>query len=121
MDPKTFVEDYLQCLKDRDYDVARGYLADSGFFYRSPIGTLDNANALVNESFMSSGVVHGFRIRKAFVDGPDVCHMLVFQVQVSDKVDVDVVHWATVEDGRIARIEVVFDAHPYRIMFPDSE
>lgn len=121
MNPKAVVNAYLQALQERDYERARTYLADSGFHYSSPIGTLDSADALVNQSFMSSSIVHSFRVRKVFVDGQDVCHFLVFNVQLSEKFAVDLVQWSTVEDGRIARIEVIFDAHPYRLMFPLAE
>lgn len=121
MNAKAVVDAYLQALQERDYERARAHLADSGFHYCSPIGTLDSADALVNQSFMSSSIVHSFRVRKVFVDGPDVCHFLVFNVQLSEKFTVDLVHWSTVEAGRITRIEVIFDAHPYRRMFPLEE
>ncbi|QIT56730.1 nuclear transport factor 2 family protein [Aquisalimonas sp. 2447] len=118
MDPKTLVEQYLQAVQAQDYRAARGYLADTGFEHVSPLGRLDSADDLVNQSFMSSGIVRRVDVRKVFADGGDVCHFLVYHVQISERHAVDLAHWARVEDGRIVRIEVLFDASLYRELFP---
>ena len=121
MDPRTLVEQYLHAVQVQDYRAARGYLADDGFQYVSPLGSLDSADDLVNQSFMSSGIVRRVDVRKAFVDGGDVCHFLVYHVQISERHAVDLAHWARVENGRIVRIEVLFDASLYRDLFPGAE
>ncbi|MFV8834450.1 hypothetical protein [Aquisalimonas sp.] len=118
MNPRDVVDAYLQAILDRDPGEARRWLADTGFYYRSPIETLECAEALVNQSFMSSGIVHHVRMRKVFADGADVCHVMEFTVQISDKFTVDLMHWATVEQDRIQRIETIFDASRYRELFP---
>lgn len=120
MDPKTLVDTYLQALQDRDFSSARGYLADTGFHYVSPLGDLTSADLLVNQSFMSSGIVHHVDVRKTFVDGRDVCHFLVYHVQISERHAVNLAHWAQVDNGRIVRIEVLFDASLYRGLFPGT-
>lgn len=120
MDPKTLVETYLDALLAYDYRAARFCLADRGFHYVSPLGELDSAEALINQSFLTSGIISRYEIRKAFVDGPDVCHVLLFHVQISEKQQVPLVQWAHVHDARIQRLEVFFDAHPYRTLFPEA-
>jgi hypothetical protein len=56
-------------------------------------------------------------IRRVFVDGGDVCHILTYHDQLSEKDSVDLAHWAQVRDGHIQRIEVFFDSFRYRALF----
>jgi hypothetical protein len=56
-------------------------------------------------------------IRRVFVDGGDVCHILTYHYQLSEKDSVDLAHWAQVRDGHIQRIEVFFDSFRYRALF----
>lgn len=120
MKPKDVVDAYLKAILDRDPDEARRWLADTGFSYRSPIDTMDCPDALVNQSFMASGIIHHATVRKVFEDGADVCHVMEFSIQISDKFQVDLMHWATVENERIIRIETIFDASRYRELFPGA-
>jgi hypothetical protein len=57
------------------------------------------------------------RRRKTFVDGQDVCHILDFIIQLSDKRTVPVAQWARVVDGRIVSLELLYDAHEYHRLF----
>ena len=116
-DPRQLVEAYLRAIEEHMPERARGLLADTDFSYRSPIASFDDADAFVSYIAFSGGIVQRIRTRKVFVDGPDVCHFLEFHVQISNKVAVDLVQWARVRDDRIQRLELLFDAHPYRVMF----
>ncbi|MCC5811642.1 MAG: nuclear transport factor 2 family protein [Ectothiorhodospiraceae bacterium] len=120
MEPKDIVEQYLRAIAQRDYGEARRFLADTGFSYISPIGHFHSADDLMAHSFLSDGIVQRMEFRKHFTDGEDVCHILRFHVQISEKFAADVVHWATVRGGRIHRIEMIFDAYPYRILFSEQ-
>lgn len=116
-EPLAIVEAYLKAIEDHAPERMRRLLADEGFHYHSPIVSFDDPDAFLSYTAFSSGIVQRINIRKVFVDGPEVCHFLDFRVQLSDKMSVDLVQWATVIDGRIQRLELLFDAHPYRIMF----
>lgn len=120
MKPQDVVDSYLAAIAHRDYNQARRFLADAGFSYISPIGTFTDADELMAHSFLSDGIVQRMEMRRRFSDGEDVCHILRFHVQISEKFTADVVHWATVTDGRIRRIEMIFDAYPYRILFSEN-
>ena len=118
--PRELVDAYLAALSDRDYERARTFLADSDFEYTSPIATFADADAFMDYTMLVGGIIHAITCRKAFVDGPDVCHFLVFDTQLAEKVSTPVVQWSQVAGGRIRRIEVLFDAHQYKLMFPRS-
>ena len=120
-EPRQVVEGYLDAVADFDYERARASLSDVAFTYRSPISVFSSADDFVAHLSLSGGIIQRMRRRKVFVDGEDVCHILEFVVQVSDKRTVSVAQWARVVDGRICSIELIFDAHEYyRLFDPDS-
>jgi len=120
--PTDVVDAYLDAIDRHDYEMARGYLADVGFVYESPIAHFDSADAFMEYSAMNMGILQRVERVKAFVDGQDVCNILIMHIQLSSKERVKVVNWAQVEQGRIRRIEVVFDARIYQNLFlsPDG-
>ena len=120
-DPRKIVDDYLEALNRRDYEHARSLLADSGFEYVSPISRFSDADALIEYSLYSGGVVARMEKRKVFVDGDDVCHFLMLTTYMGDKRETPVAHWAQVAEGRIRRIELLFDAHDYKKMLEPCE
>lgn len=119
-DPRLIVDAYFATQTARDYEAMRGLLADEGFHYRSPIATFDSANEFVQYSSISGGIIIDRQIRKVIVEGEDICHFLTYRIQISEKIAVDVAHWAQVREGRIQRIEAVFDASAYRELFPSE-
>lgn len=121
MQPKEIVDAYLDAIASHDYEGARRYLADAGFTYESPIACFDSADAFMEYSALNMGILQGVERVKTFVDGPDVCSFLVMRIQISDKQRVKLVNWSHVERGRIRRMEVLFDARIYQILFPAGD
>jgi hypothetical protein len=115
--PVEIVDAYLDALASHDYDGARRYLADSGFSYESPVACFDSADAFMEYTALNMGILLRIERVKTFVDGPDVCHVLIMHIQISDKDRVKVVSWCSVADGRIRRMEVVFDTRIYQRLF----
>lgn len=120
MQPRELLGAYIAALSAREYEQARRYLADTGFEYTSPIASFDNADDFMEYTMLMGGIVHSISTRKVFVDGADVCHFLVFNTQIAEREQTSVAQWSRVEGGRIRRIEVLFDAHQYKVMFPAS-
>jgi len=121
LQPVEIVDAYLDALARHDYDGARSYLADSGFSYESPTAQFDAADAFMEYSALSMGILQRIERVRTFVDGPDVCHFLTLHIQISDKDQVKVVSWCRVEDGRIRRMEILFDTRIYQRLFPRDE
>jgi len=113
---KRIVDDYLDAIESHDYERARGLLTEKGFSYESPLSSFSSADDFMQHMSLLGGIIHRIEHRKVFVDGDDLCHFLVFVVQLSDKETTKAVQWARVADGRIQRIEMLFDAHWYRQM-----
>jgi ketosteroid isomerase-like protein len=119
-DPLSVVEDYFAARDAFDYERARTLLADVGFELVSPILRFDSADAFVQHASLTAGIVQSVATRKVFVDGEDVCHFQTFRIQISEKLEIPIAHWAKVRNGRIVRIEAIFDASVYRDLFPPA-
>lgn len=119
--PRELVERYIDAVARFDYATARACLADEDFTYSGPISTFRSADALVQYLQLVTPIVQRIEIQKGFDAGDDVAHFLVVGTQLSEKLAVHVAQWAHVRDGRIDRLELVFDAHWYRSLFPGEE
>lgn len=119
--PRELVERYVDAVARFDYTTARECLADEDFRYSGPISTFHSADALMRYLELATPIVQRVEIQKAFEADHDVAHFLVVGTQLSEKLSVHVAQWAHVRDGRIDRLELVFDAHWYRSLFPGEE
>lgn len=119
--PRELVERYIDAVARFDYPTARACLADEDFTYKGPISTFGSADALVQYLQLATPIVQRVEIQKAFEGGSDVAHFMVVGTQLSEKLSVHVAQWAHVRAGRIDRLELVFDAHWYRSLFPGEE
>ena len=119
--PRELVERYIEAIARFDYATARACLADEDFTYSGPIDTFSSADALMRYLELATPIVQRVEIHKAFEAGNDVAHFMVVGTQMSEKLAVHVAQWAHVRDGRIDRLEIVFDAHWYRVLFPGDE
>lgn len=119
-DPLSVVTDYLAALHAFDYDRARACLADEGFEFSSPTHRFQSADDFIRHLSLAGGIIQSAQTRKVFVDGADLCHILTYRIQISEKQDVAVAQWTRVLEGRIVRMEIIFDASVYRDLFPDE-
>jgi hypothetical protein len=120
-EPFAVVERYLDALTAHDHDAVAALIAPVGFRYESPIATISDTAAFLEYIMMTGGILRGIDRLRSFVDGNDVCHWLVFDTQLSERVSTRAAQWATVTDGRIARIELLFDPHRWRLLFESAD
>lgn len=116
-DPLSVVEHYLDALEAHDHDAVAAVVAPAGFRYESPIATFDDSAAFLEYIMMTGGILRGIERRQAFVDGCHVCHWLVLETQVSERISTRAAQWTTVREGRISRIELLFDPYRWRLLF----
>lgn len=114
---RAVVDAYLDAIARWDYPAARRCLADKDFEYTGPINSFNSAEDLISYLELVTPIVQRIEVQKVFVDGDDVCHILLFTTQLSEKSSVDVVQWARVRSGRIVRLQVIFDSYEYRMLF----
>ncbi len=110
------VETYLNAIAQRDYELARSYLADEGFEYLSPINGFSSAEKFLAYMELAMPIMQRFELRKAFCDGDECCHILSVTSQISEKRTATVVQWSRLKDGKIQRLELIFDAYEYKML-----
>ncbi|MGB5539798.1 MAG: nuclear transport factor 2 family protein [Gammaproteobacteria bacterium] len=114
--PEDTVASFLDAIEARDFDLARGYLSDSQFSYRSPVSRTDNADTFIALVSRIGPILERIERRRTFVDGGDVCSILQYRTTMDAIKNVPVVQLATVIAGKIVALEVFFDASEYNRM-----
>jgi hypothetical protein len=115
--PQQVVDAYLDAIESRDFELARTYLADQGFSYRSTIASFDDPDAFMADVWRVGPVMDGIERRRTFIEGNEVCTIMNFRIRM-DRVQVTpVVQLSRVVDGKIVSIEAFFDASEYLKMF----
>ena len=115
--PLDIVERYLAAIEAREFEVARGYLADEGFVYRSPLGIQEDADAFIADVSRVGPIMKAIERHKTFVDGDDVCLIISFRSTIEELAHIRLAQWVRVQGTRIRCIEVFFDARAYTRMF----
>lgn len=114
--PLDIVNAYLEAAIAFDYARARTYLADEGFQYVTPLNQFQSADQFIAYAELASPIVQRVESRKVFVNGDDVCHIFNVTSQISEKRSDVLVLWANVQDGKIKTLEMIFDAHEYKML-----
>jgi hypothetical protein len=117
MNPEEIVHAYLNAIETRDFSLARHFLANRGFSYRSPVFDFDNADAFIAAISGVGPILERIDRRRTFVADNEVCSILTFVTSWSTPRSTDVVQWVTVEDDKIVAMETFFDGRAYREMF----
>jgi hypothetical protein len=98
---------YFEAWQARDFTRLRSVLADEVDF-AGPFGQVTGAQGCQRGLEGMSQIMTGIEIRKVFAAGSDVLTWFDLATSVADPVPV--ANWMHVEDGKITRIRVAFDA-----------
>jgi hypothetical protein len=98
---------YFDAWNARDFSRLRSVLADDVDF-AGPLGQVKGGDDCLRGLRGMAQVMTGLQVRKVFRDGPDV--LTWFDLATSVAETVPVANWMHVEDGKITRIRVAFDA-----------
>ncbi len=110
MEPLAVVDGYLGAMAARDTAGARSYLADADFEYISPIANFHSADAFTENMGGATAILHDVVVVHRFATDGVACHVLDVTVNMTGYQTRRVVQLAQVRDGRIIRLEVIFDA-----------
>jgi hypothetical protein len=109
-DPRTVVSTYFDAWQTNDFPTMRSVL-DDRLDFAGPLDQFDNADAYQQAIAGLSQLKTDITIRKTFVDGPDVVTWYDLHTRIAPPSAV--AEWSHVEDGKITRVRVVFDARPF--------
>ena len=120
-DPVYVVERYLAAVATRDFPTACCFLAEEGFQYQSPIASFSDRDTFADNMHATGAILHNIRTVHRFAEGNTVCHILDVTVNMTGYQSQRVVQIANVIEGRISRLEVVFDASSLRQMIIEND
>lgn len=100
---------YFEAWRANDFDTLRSLLADDVDFV-GPLGSADGAEAYAEGIERLSEIKTDVVVHKTFVDGPDVLTWFDLHTKVAPPTPV--ANWTHLEDGKIKRVRVTFDARP---------
>jgi len=115
--PVDVVDAYLDAFAQRDFDLARTYLADTGFHYVSPVTEVSDPDTFTLIISRLGPILERIERRKVFTRGDEVCVVMHLITSMEAMKDIPVVQVSRVVDGRITDMEVFFDASAYNKMF----
>jgi limonene-1,2-epoxide hydrolase len=115
--PVEVVNAYVDALEARDFDLARQYLSDTGFHYRSPVTESSNADNFTIIISRIGPILERIERRKLFTKDDEVCVIMHIITTMEHMKDMPVVQLSKVVDGKIIDMEVFFDASEYNKMF----
>jgi ketosteroid isomerase-like protein len=98
---------YFDAWQARDFARLRSVLADDVEF-AGPLAQVKGSDDCLRGLRGMAQIMTGLEVRKVFRDGPDV--LTWFDLATSVAETVPVANWMHVEDGKITRIRVAFDA-----------
>jgi len=98
---------YFDAWRAGDFTRLRSVLADDVDF-AGPLGKVKDGDGCLRGLRGMAQIMTGLEVRKVFQDGPDV--LTWFDLATSVAKTVPVANWMRVEDGKITRIRVAFDA-----------
>ena len=106
-DPREVARTYFHSWQARDFDTLRSVLADDATF-TGPLGTASDADGCVAGLRRMADILDEIAVQHVFVDGPDV--LTWFDLRTTVAPATPTANWSRVENGRITRIRVAFDA-----------
>ena len=98
---------YFDAWQARDFARLRSVLADDVEF-AGPLARVKGGDECLRGLRGMAQIMTGLEVRKVFRDGPDV--LTWFDLATSVAETIPVANWMHVEDGKITRIRVAFDA-----------
>ncbi len=113
----ALVKAFLDAVEQRDFERAGGYLSADEFRYVGPTRTFERADLCIEDLSRVGPILQRIVRRKTFVDGTDVCVIFDLTSTMPGLDLVRIAAWFQIVSGRIAGMEVFFDAHPYASMF----
>jgi ketosteroid isomerase-like protein len=109
-DPAAAAATYFDAWKARDFARLRSVLADDVDFV-GPLGKARGVEECLRGLRGMAQIMTGLEVRKVFRDQTDVLTWFELATSVADPVPV--ANWMHVEDGKITRIRVTFDARGF--------
>jgi ketosteroid isomerase-like protein len=113
-DAAAVAEQYFDAWTGKDFDRARGLMADD-LEFEGPLETFSDADSLLASLKQLSGIVTGADKQRVFADGDEAC--VIYDLKTAPVPNARTCEWYKLRDGKIVSISVMFDARPFAPLF----
>ena len=112
MTVREIVDRYYDAWRTRRGDFSEVPLADD-FVFRGPVASFDSAEAYRAMASQAGPMVTRFEVRRQFIDGGSICSIIDWEMSlpVAPMTSAEILE---VEDGRLVRGELIYDAEELR-------
>jgi ketosteroid isomerase-like protein len=113
MTAQEIVDSYYEAWKNKGGDLSDVPLADD-FAFNGPVGSFDSAAGYRAMAAEAGKAVTSFEVRWQFVDGNTVCSIIDWEMAIPGTGRMTSAELLEVEDGKIVRGELIYDAEELR-------
>jgi ketosteroid isomerase-like protein len=113
MTPEQAVARYYDAWAHKDGDFSEVPLADD-FEFAGPVASFDSAEGYRTMAREAGAGVTSFAVRRQFVDGTTVCSIIDWEMAMPGLGVMTSAELLEVEDGKIVRGELIYDAEALR-------
>src|SRR3981189_896133 len=104
---------YYDAWQNKSGDFSEGPLADD-FEFLGPVASFDTAEGYRAMAREAGQAVTSFQVRRQFLDGNTVCSIIDWEMAMPGVGRMTSAELLDVEDGRIVRGELIYDAEALR-------
>jgi ketosteroid isomerase-like protein len=113
MTAHEIVARYYDAWQNRSGDLSDVPLADD-FAFSGPVASFDNAAGFRAMAAEAGKAVTSFEVRRQFVDGNTTCSIIDWEMAIPGTGRMTSAELLEVEDGRLVRGELIYDAEELR-------
>lgn len=115
-EPRTVAQEYYNAIARKDPTAARRFLADDLVFV-GLFETFTNAEAYLKALTGLLQIVTRFDVQAIIAEGNEVAVFFELETTAPAEAVTLVAEWIRVRDGKIVRVQAVFDGRPFAAMF----
>jgi len=113
---REVLQKFYEAVVKRDFAACRGYLSDD-FLFKGLFRTYTNPDDYLADLKQLLQITIRLDVQKMIVQGSDVMVLFELETTAPAAATTLVAEWHRVTDGKIARVQSVFDGRPFQVMF----
>jgi limonene-1,2-epoxide hydrolase len=110
LQPKTVLTDFIEAIREQDFDKALSYVAKNDFLYVGPNMQFTNPEDMLTFLFGMAGIQKDIVIRKIIAEDNSAFAVVDYKTYFEPIGDVRIAIWATMIDGCISTVESFYNA-----------
>jgi hypothetical protein len=118
-DAGEVLSSYYEAANKRDFDACRRHLADQ-FVFRGLFRTYQSADEYLGDFKQLLQITRRLEIKSLVSQGADAVILFELETTAPAAATTLVAEWHHIENGKISRVQSVFDGRPFEALFGDA-